>query len=225
MRNFFACGFVIAMTSGAVAQAPVIDAARLPVNLEIKGNTQGSKDAKQPVVTTTDGTLCNLKRPAGGGKANTNQGAALPAPPGKSDFAALPEPDLPGVGATVPAMGKSLGDTAASVAKSISAASQGIAANLPNLNGVSQAAGTDERYQDSWDRNQSARLQNGQLMNQAIGVSASAVQLLNARLQEQIVRDSAASQLVQYDAPLANPFSRQSERDHIAAVPVKPATQ
>ena len=220
MRPALACSFVIALVSAASAQVPVVDAARLPVNLEIKANTQGSVDAKKPVVTTTNGTVCNLKRQGGGNQATTNKDAALPVPTGASDFAAVATSDLSGIGGNVPAMTSALGDTAASVAKNISGASQGVAANAAPLNGVSQAAGTDDRYQDSWDRNQTARLQNAQLMNQAIGVNSSAVQLLNAKLQEQIFRDSAASQLVQFDPSEANPFSRQGEPGHVSAVPV-----
>ena len=223
MRPALACGFVIAMMSGASAQVPVTDAARLPVNLEIKANTQNSAEAKKPVVTTTNGTVCNLKRSGGGNQATTNKDAALPVPSPTSDFAALATPALSGVGGTVPAMTSGLGDTAKNVAKNISGASQGVAANVAPLNGVSQAAGTDDRYQDSWDRNQTARLQNAQLMNQAIGVNSSAVQLLNAKLQEQIFRDSAAAQIVQFDAGSANPFSRQGDPGHISAVPVTPA--
>ena len=220
MRNALACKIVIAMVSGAAAQVPVTDAARLPVNLEIKANTQNSAEAKKPVVTTTNGTACNFRRAGSNGQATTNKDAALPVPSGTSDFASVAMPDLTGVGGTVPALTSGLGDTAKNVAKSISGASQGVAANAAPLNGVSQAAGTDERYQDSWDRNQTARLQNAQLMNQAIGVNAAAVQLLNAKLQEQIFRDSAASQIVQFDAGSANPFSRQGEPGHVSAVPV-----
>ena len=215
-----ACGFVMALVSGASAQVPVTDAARLPVNLEIKANTQGSVEAKKPVVTTTNGTVCNLKRQGGSNQATTNKDAALPVPTGASDFAAVATPDLSGVGGSAPAITSALGDTAASVAKGISGASQGVAANAAPLNGVSQAAGTDERYQDSWDRNQTARLQNAQLTNQAIDVNAAAVQLLNAKLQEQIFRDSAASTLVQFDPSTSNPFSRQVETGHVSAVPV-----
>ena len=220
MRPALACGFVIALTSAATAQVPVTDAARLPVNLEIKANTQGSADAKKPVVTTTNGTVCNLKRPGGGNQATTNKDAALPMPSGTSDLAAVATPDLSGLGRSAPAMTSALGDTAANVAKGISSASQGVAANAAPLSGVSQVAGTDERYQDSWDRNQTARLQNAQLMNQAICINSSAVQLLNAKLQEQIFRDCAASQLVEFDAGSANPFSRQGEPGHVSAVPV-----
>ena len=219
-RNALACGFVIAAMSNAAAQVPVTDAARLPVNLEIKANTQNSADAKKPIVTTTNGTVCNLKRAGSAGQATTNRDAALPVSSGTSDFAAVVMPDLPGTGGSVSALTSGLGDTAKNVAKSISGASQGVAANAAPLNGVSQAAGTDDRYQDSWDRNQTARLQNAQLMNQAIGVNAAAVQLLNAKLQEQIFRDSAASQLVEFDAATANPFSRSGEPGHVSAVPV-----
>ena len=208
------------MMSGAAAQVPVTDAARLPVNLDIKANTQGSVDAKKPVVTTTNGTVRNLKRPGGSNPATTNKDAVLPVPSPTSDFAAVAMPNLPGVGGSAPALTSGLGDTAKNVAKNISGASQGVAANAAPLNGVSQAAGTDDRYQDSWDRNQTARLQNAQLMNQAIGVNSSAVQLLNAKLQEQVFRDSAASQIVQFDAGSANPFSRSGEPGHVSAVPV-----
>ena len=220
MRAALVGTFVMALVSATSAQVPVTDAARLPVNLEIKANTQGSMEAKKPVVTTTSGTVCNLKRTGGGNQATTNKDAALPVPSPTSDFAAVAKPDLSGIGGSSPAMTSVLGDTAASVAKNISGASQGVAANATPLNGVSQAAGTDERYQDSWDRNQTARLQNAQLMNQAIGVNTAAVQLLNARLQEQIFRDSAASQLVEFDGASANPFSRQVEPGHVSAVPV-----
>ena len=220
MRNFIACGFVIAMMSGAAAQVPVTDAARLPVNLEIKANTQNSAEARKPVVTTTNGTVCNFKRAGSAGQATTNRDAALPVPSATSDFAAVAMLDLSGTGGSVPAMAKGLGDTAKNVAKSISGASQGVAANAAPLNGVSQAAGTDDRYQDSWDRNQTARLQNAQLMNQAIGVNSSAVQLLNAKLQEQVFRDSAGSTLVEFDAATANPFSRSGDAGHVSAVPV-----
>ena len=172
MRPALVGTFVMALVSATSAQVPVTDAARLPVNLEIKGNTQGSVEAKKPVVTTTNGTVCNLKRQGGGNQATTNKDAALPVPTGTSDFAAVATPDLSGVSGSFPAMAKGLGDIAASAAKNISGTSQGVAANAAPLNGVSQAAGTDERYQDSWDRNQTARLQNAQLMNQAIGVNA-----------------------------------------------------
>ena len=220
MRNALACGFVIAAMSNAAAQVPVTDTARLPVNLEIKANTQGTVEAKKPAVTTTNGTVCNLKRSGGSNPATTNKDAALPVPSGTSDFSAVAMPDLSGTSGSVPAMAKGLGDTAASVAKNISGASQGAASNAAPLNGVGQAAGTDDRYQDSWDRNQTARLQNAQLMNQAIGVNVSAVQLLNARLQEQVFRDSAASQIVEFDAATANPFLRSGESGHVSAVPV-----
>ena len=71
MRNALACKIVIAMVSGAAAQVPVTDAARLPVNLEIKANTQNSAEAKKPVVTTTNGTACNFRRAGSNGQATT----------------------------------------------------------------------------------------------------------------------------------------------------------
>lgn len=79
--------------------------------------------------------------------------------------------------------------------------------NLSALKATGDGAGEQERFQSAWDENTQARVQVGQLWNQAIDTQTMANMLIVTRLVDQITRLSQVANAIAYDPRAANPFT------------------
>ena len=80
--------------------------------------------------------------------------------------------------------------------------------NASTLKSIGDGTGEQERFQSSWDENTQARVQVGQLWNQAIDTQTMANLLLVARIVDEVTRLSQLASLFAFDQRTANPFTR-----------------
>lgn len=208
MRTLRKCVAVTAfMLSGAaIAQVPVFDQKRLEAQTGTTAATTGSKGAKPSTTNATKGTGCNFDRKAsGGGNGSVAQGSVLAQLSGASDFAEITPASFVGTDTAVGSAGAEATGAARAVATTLSQTGRAITSNEKNFGDMSGLAGTDNRYQDSWDRNTASRLSQGQVFNQAIASGTAQAKILQQLLQGEIVTQSQAGQMMTYEGN--NPFA------------------
>jgi hypothetical protein len=186
------------VTTGALAQVPTNDAARLKEEDKAARCMLRSRTYKDNTVKPTVGVKESVVAPkAGGASMNAGVSNVLTAAPTAGvvngvDVGAL-------VGGTLGVIGAIQGKNYAAMAQSIGALAAVIEANMQGLNQGKAQIGSVQSLQGAWDQNSQARIGTVGIWGQAIQASSIRLQYENDKLIRQLEEASQRQKIMTYD--------------------------
>jgi hypothetical protein len=186
------------LTTGAVAQVPVNDAARLKEEDKTARCMLRSRTYKDNTLKPTEGVKGSVVAPKAGG-ASMNAGTSYVIGPGQSsgvvngvDVGVL-------VGGTLGVINAVQGKNYAAMAQSIGALAAVIEANMQGLNQGKSQIGSVQSLQGAWDQNSQARVGTVGIWGQAIQAGSMRLQYQNDRLIRMLDEASNRQKMLTYD--------------------------
>ncbi|EIM26520.1 hypothetical protein [Microvirga lotononidis] len=186
------------VTTGALAQVPTNDAARLKEEDKTARCMLRSRTYKANTVKPTEGVKESVAAPKSGG-GSMNAGTSYVIGPGQAssvvngiDVAAL-------VGGTLGVINAVQGKNYAAMAQSIGALAAVIQANMQGLNQGKAQIGGVQSLQGAWDQNSQARIGTVGVWGQAIQAGSIRLQYENDKLLRQIEEASSRQKMLTYD--------------------------
>jgi hypothetical protein len=186
------------VTTGALAQVPVNDAARLKEEDKTARCMLRSRTYKDNTVKPTEGVKESVVAPKAGG-ASMNAGVSNVITPGPTtgvvngvDVGAL-------VGGTLGVINAVQGKNYAAMAQSIGALAAVIEANMQGLNQGQTQIGSVQSLQGAWDQNSQARVGTVGIWGQAIQAGSMRLQYENDKLIRMLDEASNRQKMLTYD--------------------------
>jgi hypothetical protein len=186
------------VTTGALAQVPTNDAARLKEEDKTARCMLRSRTYKDNTVKPTEGVKESVVAPkVGGASMNAGVSNVLTAAPTAGvvngvDVGAL-------VGGTLGVIGAIQGKNYAAMAQSIGALAAVIEANMQGLNQGKAQIGSVQSLQGAWDQNSQARIGTVGVWGQAIQAGSIRLQYENDKLIRQLEEASQRQKIMTYD--------------------------
>jgi hypothetical protein len=188
----------VILTTGALAQVPTNDAARLKEEDKTARCMLRSRTYKDNTVKPTEGVKESIVAPkAGGASMNAGVSNVLTAAPTAGvvngvDVGAL-------VGGTLGVIGAIQGKNYAAMAQSIGALAAVIEANMQGLNQGKAQIGSVQSLQGAWDQNSQARVGTVGIWGQAIQAGSIRLQYENDKLIRQLEAASQQQKVLTYN--------------------------
>jgi hypothetical protein len=186
------------VTTGALAQVPVNDAARLKEEDKTARCMLRSRTYKDNTLKPTEGVKESVVAPKAGG-ASMNAGVSNVITPGPTtgivngvDVGAL-------IGGTLGVINAVQGKNYAAMAQSIGALAAVIEANMQGLNQGKAQIGSVQSLQGAWDQNSQARVGTVGIWGQAIQAGSMRLQFENDKLIRMLDEASNRQKMLTYD--------------------------
>jgi hypothetical protein len=188
----------VLVTTGALAQVPTNDAARLKEEDKTARCILRSRTYKDNTLKPSEGVKGSVIAPQAE-RASMNAGVSNVLTPGPTagvvngvDVGAL-------VGGTLGVIGAIQGKNYAAMAQSIGALAAVIEANMQGLNQGKAAIGSVDSLQGAWDQNSQARIGTVGVWGQAIQAGSIRLQYENDKLIRQLEEASQRQKIMTYD--------------------------
>jgi hypothetical protein len=201
------------VTTGALAQVPVNDAARLKEEDKTARCMLRSRTYKDNTLKPTEGVKGSVVAPKAGG-ASMNAGVSNVLGPGQTsgvvngvDVGAL-------VGGTLGVIGAIQGKDYAAMAQSIGALAAVIEANMQGLDQGKAQIGSVESLQGAWDQNSQARIGTVGIWGQAIQAGSLRLQFENNKLIRLLDEASRRQKALAFDPSTVRLVDGQAQPQH-----------
>ncbi len=229
-RFGFTVFLVIAASTAAPAQVPVIDNANLGVARENARNTGEIRRSNEEILRQTQSILQALSGQRTGDAQEQMLGlglggASIAGAPqwgqllqgGTMSFGGMGGGDAQNIASALInglQLARSLGsvNTATLLSALTSQASQGVTSRSQQFTAIGGRIGTSEDVKGSVDQNSQLQVQTGLTINELIGVTNGAVAALNAEQVQRITRQSETARFLAYESGGANPFAGGARR-------------
>jgi hypothetical protein len=186
------------VTTGALAQVPVNDAARLKEEDKTARCMLRSRTYKDNTLNPTEGVKGSVVAPKAGG-ASMNAGTSYVIGPGQSSGVVNGVNAGALVGGTLGVINAVQGKNYAAMAQSIGALAAVIEANMQGLNQGQTQIGSVQSLQGAWDQNSQARVGTVGIWGQAIQAGSMRLQFENDKLIRMLDEASNRQKMLTYD--------------------------